>query len=240
MPDFVHYELNDRVAVLTIDNPPVNALGQGVWEAIDEGVARAASDAGADAIVLTGAGRTFVAGADINIFKLLKTREQSLARSALTHAMLGRLEDSPKPLVAAIHGQAFGGGLELAMACHYRLATKDAMVGQPEVLLGIIPGAGGTGRLPRLAGARVALEMCTEGRPGPAQTAQAAGIIDEIVEGELLPAAIRFAKARAAAGEIRRTRSIVITPEQSAEGLEACQQTRENLGRTIAKDAAPY
>jgi 3-hydroxyacyl-CoA dehydrogenase len=240
MPDFVHYELNGRVAVLTIDNPPVNALGQGVWEAIDEGVARAAGDDGADAIVLTGAGRTFVAGADINIFKLLKTREQSLARSALTHAMLRRLEDSPKPLVAAIHGQAFGGGLELAMACHYRLATKDALVGQPEVLLGIIPGAGGTGRLPRLAGARVALEMCTEGRPVPAQTAQAAGIIDEIVEGELLRAAIRFAKARAAAGEIRRTRDIVITPEQSAEGLEACRRTRENLGRTTARGAAPY
>src|SRR5579864_8001364 len=111
MSDFVRYELNDRVAVLTIDNPPVNALGQGVWEAIDEAVARAAADAGADAIVLIGAWQTFVAGADINIFKLLKTREQSLARSALTHAMLRRLEDSPRPLVAAIRGHALGGGL---------------------------------------------------------------------------------------------------------------------------------
>src|SRR5580704_5518485 len=164
MPDFVHYALNDRVAVLTIDNPPVNALGQGVWEAIEEAVARAAGDAGADAIVLIGAGQTFVAGADINIFKLLKTREQSLTRSADTHALLRRLEDSPKPLVAAIHGHAFGGGLELAMACHYRVATKDAMVGQPEVLLGIIPGAGGTQRLPRLTGAPMALEMCTGGK----------------------------------------------------------------------------
>src|SRR6202158_3221305 len=106
MAEFVHYELNDRVAVLTIDNPPVNALGQGVWAAIDEAVARAAGDAGADAIVLIGAGQTFVAGADINLFRLLKTREQSLTRSADTHAMLRRLDNSPKPLVAAIHGQA--------------------------------------------------------------------------------------------------------------------------------------
>src|SRR3984893_15087320 len=182
MPDVVHYALHDRVAVLAIDNPPVNALGQGVWEAIDEAVARASGDAGADAMVLIGAGKTFVAGADINIFRLLTTREQSLTRAADTHAMLRRLEDSPKPLVAAIHGQAFGGGLELAMACHYRIATMDAMIGQPEGLIGIIPGAGGTQRLPRLTDAAMALEMCTEGKAVPAPAAQAAGIIDEIVE----------------------------------------------------------
>src|ERR1700694_6065137 len=206
MPDFVHYELTDRVAVLTIDNPPVNALGQGVWEAIDQAVARAAGDAAADAIVLIGAGQTFVAGADINIFKLLKTREQSLARSALTHAMLRRLEDSPKPLVAAIHGQAFGGGLELAMACHYRVATKNATVGQPEVLLGIIPGAGGTGRLPRLAGAAVALEMCTVGQPVPAERALTEGIIDRIIEGDLLSGAIAFALEKAQSASVRKSR----------------------------------
>ncbi|HKT80167.1 MAG TPA: enoyl-CoA hydratase/isomerase family protein, partial [Vicinamibacterales bacterium] len=114
---FVHYDVRDQVAVLTIDNPPVNALGQGVWEAIDEAVARANSDPAAAAIVLIGAGNTFVAGADINIFKLLKTSDQSMARSERTHAMLRRLEDSAKPLVAAIHGNAFGGGLELAQAC---------------------------------------------------------------------------------------------------------------------------
>src|SRR5262245_16185700 len=157
MAEFVHYEVRDRVAVVTIDNPPVNALAAGVWEAIDEGVARAVADAAADAIVLIGGGSTFVAGADIKIFDTLKTADQSLARSARTHAMLRRLEDAPKPLIAAIHGNALGGGLELAQACHFRVATKDANVGQPEVLLGIIPGAGGTQRLPRLAGAAVAL-----------------------------------------------------------------------------------
>src|SRR5216684_2937321 len=112
MADFVHYELNDHVAVLTIDNPPVNALGQGVWEAIDEAVARAGSDAAADAIVLIGAGSTFVAGADINVFKTLKSRQQSLERSGRTHALLKRIEDVHKPLVAAIHGNALGGGDE--------------------------------------------------------------------------------------------------------------------------------
>ena len=183
----ITYEVRDRVAVLTIDNPPVNALAPGVWKAVDEAVARAAGDAGADAIVLIGAGTTFIAGADIKIFETLKTREQSLERSAGTHALLKRIEDAPKPLVAAIHGNALGGGLEMAMACHYRVATKDASVGQPEVLLGIIPGAGGTQRLPRLCGVEMALVMCTDGKPVSAPKAQAAGIIDQVVDGTAMP-----------------------------------------------------
>ncbi len=237
---FVRYDLHDRVAVLTIDNPPVNALAQGVWEAVDEGVARAVADPGADAIVLIGAGSTFVAGADINIFKTLKTREQSLARSAKTHALLRRLEDATKPLVAAIHGNAFGGGLELAQACHFRVAMKDAKVGQPEVLLGIIPGAGGTQRLPRLCGAALAAQMSTDGKPIAAPKARTAGILDEIIEGDLLAGAIRFATARAAAGEIRRTRDIALTPEQAAKGLEACERTRAGLAKTAKGTSAPY
>jgi 3-hydroxyacyl-CoA dehydrogenase len=240
MPEFVQYHINDRIAVLTIDNPPVNALGQGVWEAVDEAVARANADPGADAIVLSGAGQTFVAGADINIFKLLKTRDDSMRRSAGTHALLRRLEDSGKPLVAAIHGQAFGGGLELAMACHYRVATKDAKVGQPEVLLGIIPGAGGTQRLPRLCGAAIAIEMCTDGTPVAAPKAKAAGIIDEVVDGDLLASALRFATARAAAGERRRTREIAITPEQSAKGLDVCAQARTTLPKIAKGASAPF
>src|SRR6266487_3286063 len=186
----IFYDISDSVAVITIDNPPVNALSPAVWEGIEEAVARANADASAEAVVLIGAGSTFIAGADIKIFDILKTREDSLSRSASTHALLKRIEDASKPLVAAIHGNALGGGLEVAQACHYRVATKDAKVGQPEVLLGIIPGAGGTQRLPRLAGAELALTMCTDGKPVAAPKAKAAGMIDEVVEGDLRAGAI--------------------------------------------------
>src|SRR5438552_17308242 len=170
----IRYDISDRVAVITIDNPPVNALSPAVWEGIEEAVARANADAAAEAIVLIGAGSTFIAGADIKVFDILKTREDSLSRSARTHALLKRVEDSHTPLVAAIHGNALGGGREVAQACHFRVATGDARVGQPEVLLGIIPGAGGTQRLPRLCGAKLAIEMCTAGRPVDAATARSA------------------------------------------------------------------
>src|SRR5262245_37106833 len=193
MSDPVRYEITDRVAVITIDNPPVNALSPAVWDGIDQAVQRAGGDSNADAIVLIGAGTTFIAGADIKVFDTLKTAEASFTRSANTHALLRRMEDSSKPLVAAIHGNALGGGLEVAQACHFRVATKDARVGQPEVLLGIIPGAGGTQRLPRLAGAKMALEMSTDGKPVAEPKALAAGIIDHVVDdarGDLLTGAI--------------------------------------------------
>src|SRR5262249_11720932 len=155
---------------------------------------------------------TFIAGADIKVFDVFKTRDDSMRRSDGTHALLRRMEDSAKPLVAAIHGNALGGGVEVAMSCHFRVAVKDAKVGQPEVLLGIIPGAGGTQRLPRLAGAELALTMCTDGKPVPASKAKAAGMIDDIVEGDLLTGAIAFAKAKAAKHETRKAREIAISP----------------------------
>src|SRR6476620_12442248 len=183
MSDLVRYEVKDGVSVLTIDNPPVNALAPEVWGQIDEAVARGVADPSAEALVLIGAGTTFIAGADIKAFELLKTPADSMARSEGTHALLKRVEDAAKPLVAAIHGNALGGGLEVAQACHYRVATKDAKVGQPEVLLGIIPGAGGTQRLPRLCGAELAVTMSTDGKPVGASKAKAAGIIDAIIDG---------------------------------------------------------
>ena len=239
MPEVVHYQVADRVAVLTIDNPPLNTLGEGVWEAIDDAVARAAADPAADAIVLIGAGQTFVAGADINIFSTIRSREDALARGGHVHALLARIEDAGKPIVAAIHGNAIGGGLELALACHARVATRDAKVGQPEVLLGIIPGAGGTLRLPRLCGAALALEMCTGGKPVPAPEAAAAGIVDEIVSGDLLTGAAAYARARAAAGDRRRTRDIPVTPDERARGLAACERARAALSKSARGMTAP-
>ncbi|MBL8143154.1 MAG: enoyl-CoA hydratase/isomerase family protein, partial [Acidobacteria bacterium] len=202
----VHYAVHDRVAVITIDNPPVNALGPGVLEGIAAGVARAGIDPEVVASVVIGSGATFIAGADINVFRTLTTPEQSLARSEGSHALLRRIEDAHKPVVAAIHGHALGGGLETAMACHYRVALSSARVGQPEVQLGIIPGAGGTQRLPRLCGAALALEMCTNGRPLSASHARRAGILDFVVDADLLDAAVAFALARAASDGPRPTR----------------------------------
>ena len=123
---------------------------------------------------------------------------------------MNELEDTAKPLVAAIHGHALGGGLELAMACHYRVAADDARLGQPEVLLGLTPGAGGTQRLPRLVGGELAVRMCTDGKPLTAGAAAQAGLVDAVATGSLLEAAIAFAQARAAAGRTRSTREIVV------------------------------
>jgi 3-hydroxyacyl-CoA dehydrogenase len=240
MSQLVRYEIRDGVAVVTIDNPPVNALSAGVPEGISEAVERACQDAMAGAIVLIGAGTTFIAGADINIFKELKTREQSIERSLAVHARLRKLEDANKPLVAAIHGHALGGGLEFAMACHYRVAVAGAQVGQPEVQLGIIPGAGGTQRLPRLCGPGLALEMCTDGKPLAATRAHQAGIVDAVVDDDLLEGAIGFAKARAGASERRRTRDLQDKINDRAAGLAACQAMRGVLDKTARGARAPF
>ena len=240
MADLLRYDIRDGVAVITIDNPPVNALSPAVWEGLDRLVARAVAHPAAEAIVVIGAGTTFIAGADIKVFETLKTREDSLARSANTHALLKRIEDATKPLVAAIHGNALGGGLEVAQACHFRVATKDAKIGQPEVLLGIIPGAGGTQRLPRLCGAELALTMCTDGKPIAAAKAMNAGIIDQIIDGDLLTGAIKYAKARARNGDLRKTREMPHGVDQISAGLNACSATRESLKKTAKGMRAPY
>jgi 3-hydroxyacyl-CoA dehydrogenase len=241
MSELVRYHIVDRVAVVTIDNPPVNALSPGVPEGISSAVSRAIDDPGADAIVLIGAGTTFIAGADINVFNTLHTREQSIERSEVVHARLIALEDSPKPLVAAIHGHALGGGLEFAMACHYRVAVPTARVGQPEVLLGIIPGAGGTQRLPRLCGAKLALEMCTDGKPLSASTALAEGIVDLVVDGDLLQGAIAYAATIARSGGApRRVRDLNDKIADREAGVAACQAMRAALTKTARGARAPF
>jgi 3-hydroxyacyl-CoA dehydrogenase len=191
MGDLVRCSRHGDIAVVTIDNPPVNALSPGVPEGIQAAIAEANADASVRAVVVIGAGRTFIAGADIKEFgKITSGRRPRLT----LHPVLNAIEDSPKPVVMAIHGTAFGGGLEVAMSGHYRVAAPDAQVGQPEVKLGIIPGAAGTQRLPRLAGVARALEMCSLGEPVSARAACEDGIVDRLIEGDLLTGAVAFAR----------------------------------------------
>jgi 3-hydroxyacyl-CoA dehydrogenase len=192
MTDLVRVTKADGIAVITIDNPPVNALSPGVPGGIAKSVEQIESDETVRAAVLIGAGRTFVAGADIREFAKVSSGQGMCLEQI--NPVLDRVENCRKPVVMAIHGTAFGGGLELAMAGHYRIALRDAQIGQPEVKLGLIPGAGGTQRLPRLAGVAKALEMCAEGKPITADEAFKFGIVDRVAEDDLLARAIAFAK----------------------------------------------
>jgi 3-hydroxyacyl-CoA dehydrogenase len=191
MNNLVKMAKDKDVAIITIDNPPVNALSPGVPEGIAAAIDELNGDPAIKAAVVIGAGRTFVAGADIKEFGKMTSGQRS--RGSLLPLLL-HIEDSHKPVVMAIHGAAFGGGLELAMAGHYRVALPTTQVGQPEVNLGIIPGAGGTQRLPRLVGVSKAVEMCAGGKPVPAREAAALGLIDRLIEGDLLSGAVAFAR----------------------------------------------
>src|ERR1700721_4858960 len=179
MSSLVRITKENDVAVITIDNPQVNALGPGVPEGISAAIDEINRDPAVKAAVVIGAGRTFVAGADIKEF--IKMTSGGRRRVTLL-PLLHDIEESAKPVVMAIHGNAFGGGLELAMAGHYRVASPGAQVGQPEVKLGIIPGAGGTQRLPRLVGIEKAVGMCAEGKPISASEAAALGLIERLID----------------------------------------------------------
>ncbi|BCG92189.1 3-hydroxyacyl-CoA dehydrogenase NAD-binding domain-containing protein [Mesorhizobium sp. 131-2-1] len=193
MSSSVNVANENGVAVVMIDNPPVNALSFHVREPLYEALAALRDDATAKAIVIACAGRTFVAGADITEFG--KPVQQPELR-----AIVALLETIAKPTVAAIHGTALGGGLELALGCHFRVADQGAKLGLPEVKLGLLPGGGGTVRLPRLVGATKALGMIVSGTPISASEAKTAGLVDAVFDGDLLAEGIRFAREMAAAG----------------------------------------
>src|SRR5205085_7834707 len=186
----VRFENVDGIGVITVDNPPVNALSPGVPEGIVENVERGNTDPAIKAMVLIGAGRSFIAGADIRTFG---TNRPPPVPGRRPHQIL---DASAKPVVAAIHGYALGGGLEIALASHYRIAVPSAKVGLPEALIGILPGSGGTQRLPRLVGPKAAMELIVSGRHIPADEARRLGIVDEVVEEEadLRQAAIAMAR----------------------------------------------
>src|SRR5688572_15685566 len=187
MSKSVDLERRGRVAVLTVNNSPVNALSQHVRQGLADGLKAAAADAEAKAIVIVCAGRTFIAGADITEFGKPPTPPS-------LHEVLDLIEGNSKPVIAAIHGTALGGGLEVTLACHYRVGVKDARFGLPEVKLGLLPGAGGTQRLPRVVGVEKALGMMVSGDPIRADEALKHGLIDEIVEGDLTAAGVAFAE----------------------------------------------
>lgn len=219
--------------VVTIDNPPVNALTAEILDATAEAVASAAEDAAVEAVILTGAGRTFVAGADIRMLERIAAGSEPPLRF---NTALARIENAAKPVIAALNGPALGGGLELAMACHYRVAAKSAQVGQPEVTLGLIPGAGGTQRLPRLAGLERAMEMIAYGEPVSAPQALAAGILDRVSETDALSAAIALANEGVA---VRRTcdRISQLSDGTAAESLAAL--FTEAAARRLPRQTAP-
>jgi len=228
----VNYEVRGTVAVLSVDNPPVNAMSPGVPKGICQGVARANADQDVTAIVLIGAGRGFIAGADIRYFSLpWPEGEERFAD------IIAAFEASPKPVVAAIHGHALGGGLETAMACHYRVIVPSAQVGQPEVKLGFPPGAGGTQRLPRLAGIKAALDMIVSGNPVKAPKALELGIVDQVIEGDLLEGAVSFAAEKGTQkGPHRRTRDIALSLDDPA----VFDAKRKEIARSARGMRAPY
>jgi 3-hydroxyacyl-CoA dehydrogenase len=183
------YTSRGAVAVITLDKPPVNALGSGVRTGLAAGLERAAQARPIDAVIITGAGAAFCGGADVSEFGL----PGMTAAPDLTE-LCARIEDFPKPVIAALNGLALGGGLELAMACHYRVAAAGAQLGLPEVKLGILPGAGGTQRLPRLIGPERALKMILSGTPAFARELAQTDLLDAVVDGEVVAAAIALAE----------------------------------------------
>lgn len=227
----VRLEKDGDIALIIVNYPPVNALGPGVAEGIIDCLNQANADASVRAIVLMGDGRSFIAGADIRGFG---TGRKRLAIGERTYDVL---DGSAKPVVAAIHGYALGGGLENAMACHYRIAVPSAKVGLPEVQIGILPGGGGTQRLPRLAGAQAALDMITSGRHISAAEALKLGIIDHLLPAgaDLRTAAITYARGIAAARPLPRVRDKAVSADPGI-----FDAMRKSIARKARNQKAPY
>ena len=217
----VRIERDGDVAVVVVDNPPVNAGSWAVRDGLAVAIEECARDPSVSAAVLIGAGTTFIAGADIKEF-------DKPLRDPQVPAIIAALEQCPKPFVAAIHGAALGGGYEIALGCDARIAVKDAVVGLPEVHLGIIPGAGGTQRMPRLVGIAKAIELICSGRRVRAEEAQRLGLIDMVVEGDLRAAAVNH--ARSLVGRKHRIRDGAV-PADPTDAIERAVAAAQAAGR---------
>src|SRR6266446_416831 len=201
------YELHGVVAVIAMNNPPVNGLGFDLRCDIVEGLTRAEADANVKAVVLIGTARAFSGGADIREFGSPRASAEPTLNTVIR-----MLESAKKPVVAAIGGACMGGGLELAMGCHYRVAVKGAQIALPEVKLGLMPGAGGTQRLPRLIGAEAALNMIVSGNSVPSEQLEDSALFDELFEQDLLPGAIAFAdKVASEKRPLKRARDLKVS-----------------------------
>jgi 3-hydroxyacyl-CoA dehydrogenase len=238
MNNVVKLERDGDVAIVVIDNPPVNAIGQDVFEGLMSVLELARADSALRSVVVLCAGRTFIAGADI---KLLEQAARGEGGRLYLHPLLVQVEDFPKPVVVALHGTALGGGMELAMSAHYRVAVGSAKMGQPEVNLGIIPGAEGTQRLPRLVGVAAAVDLCVSGKPIGAQQALELGLIDRIIDGDLRAGAIAFAREaskRSTHAKTRERREKLGSPESNAPifaaGREQAAKIRRNMTAPLA------
>jgi 3-hydroxyacyl-CoA dehydrogenase len=215
------YELRGAVAVITMNNPPVNGLGFDLRRDLVEGLTRAEADANVKAVVLIGSARAFSGGADIREFDSPKASAEPTLNTVIRI-----LESAKKPVVAAIGGACMGGGLELAMGCHYRVAVKGAQIALPEVKLGLMPGAGGTQRLPRLIGAEAALNMIVSGNPVPSEQLKDSALFDEMVEDDLLRGAVAFAERVIAEGRsLKRVRDMKVNLADADKFFQSARNT---------------
>ena len=231
----VNSERRGRVLVLAMDNPPVNGLGHGVRSGLMAGIEEALGDDGIDAVVITGSGRMFSGGADITEFGTPKSSADPILPDVIK-----KIEASPKPVVAAIHGVSAGGGLELPLGCHYRIAHSQTRLGLPEVNLGILPGAGGTQRMPRLTGVEAALKLIVSGDLVPAKKAHALGFVDEVVDGDVVETAVAAAERLAAGAELRRTGSLEDRIAQDRGKPEIFEAFKKSIARRARGYEAPY
>ncbi|MEO8103701.1 MAG: enoyl-CoA hydratase-related protein, partial [Betaproteobacteria bacterium] len=194
-----HYQSRDAVAVITLDNPPINSLGLATRQGLQAGLQTALGDAGVKAILITGAGGVFTGGADIKEFGTPEAMQ-----SPNLHELIAQFEASPKPVIAAINGVCMGGGTEISLGCHYRIAAPGVLIGLPEVKIGLLPGAGGTQRLPRLlqgpAGVELALNMIVSGEPVKAELLAQHNALDKLIEGDFAEGARAFARGVIDAG----------------------------------------
>lgn len=232
----VRLDQDGDIAVIVIDNPPVNALSPGVGEGIAAALAQALADTRVSAIVLLGAGRSFIAGADIRTFG------KGVVRPPIGERPSDRLDMATKPVIAAIHGYALGGGLEYALACHYRIAVASAKVGLPEVLIGVLPGGGGTQRLPRLIGPRAALDLIVSGRHVAAPEAHALGLLDVLVPDgdDLRAAAVAFARKVSALRPLPRVALATARLDEARTDPDMFDVKRHAIAREARNRVAPF